>query len=435
MSFLSGLFGSNKSNSAQPTAASGLSVQTSVQGQPITLTYGTTRVAGNMIWYGNFTATQQQSSGGAGKGGLTGGGGKGGGSAGYTYSTSFELALGEGPANNIWNVYYDKTVTTLSGANLGWFDGQYGQAPWSYLIQQGQEVTETHTVPSSGPYTVTVNQTSIEDGGVTAALPTTFTATSGAPALNEYVLSLQPEGTAYYVFNAANAGDNVAISYTTITDGRQVFNGTVPLSVDSQGNYAISVRAEVVNYQDNGVTSASQVLVAVPGSPASGQYNVSGDVYTFNSAQAGDSVDITYLPVLANTQALGYSGITYVVAANYALGNNPQLPNFNFELQGLLSNTFQQEAIGEQYVVPGAPYQVEVRFNTSLFVSDGGVVDQDGNVYTVGSGANQYTVSGSGVYTFNAANSGAIVNVTYTASVGPDADPSAVAVDLLTNAH
>src|ERR1035438_5255318 len=116
MSFFAGLFGGGKSASSQQTAAVGLQVQTSVQGKPLALIYGMTRVAPNLIWYGDFTAKQQSS--GAGKGGLAGTGGKGGGSGGYIYSASFQLGLGEGVLNSIWDVYADKNITSLTSLDL-----------------------------------------------------------------------------------------------------------------------------------------------------------------------------------------------------------------------------------------------------------------------------------------------------------------------------
>src|SRR5216684_2700768 len=74
----------------QHPAISGLQIQTSAIGKAIPLIYGATRIAGNLIWYGDFKATAHASSPpGGGKGGVAGGGGKGGsgGSTTYTYQT------------------------------------------------------------------------------------------------------------------------------------------------------------------------------------------------------------------------------------------------------------------------------------------------------------------------------------------------------------
>ena len=78
----------------------------------------------------------------------------------------------------------------------------------------------------------------------------------------------------------------------------------------------------------------------------------SGGVYTFNSAQSGAKVIISYVPNNGQSVALGYSGIGWVAAANYQLGNNPSLPNFNFEVGGIFSQRTAQSVQGEQYTLP-----------------------------------------------------------------------------------
>ncbi len=250
MSFLIGI---GKSQAAQQAAVSGLQLQSSAYGKAIPIVYGTTRVAPNLIWYGDFVATPQNSSGGAGKGGATGGGKNGGGGS-YTYQTSFEFGICEGPINGIGTVYLSNSVSTLSALGLSLFDGNYGQAPWGYLLSQSPTITETHTIPASAPYQVTVNQASLFAG-----------------------------------------------SGSVILSGGAVFTNTIL-------------------------------------APAVNQYSAVNGVYTFNSVNAGGSVAITYYNNL-DTQALGYSGIAYVAAASYNLGSNAQLPNHNFEVEGIYSTS------------------------------------------------------------------------------------------------
>jgi len=133
MSFLTG---SAKSQAVQAAAVSGLQLQSSTYGKGVTLLYGTTRIAPNLIWYGNFIATPQGSSGGGGgKGGVTGGGGGKSGNTGtsYTYQAAVALGLCEGPIESVGNVYVSKSMTTLAALGLSEFNGPYGQAPWGYL--------------------------------------------------------------------------------------------------------------------------------------------------------------------------------------------------------------------------------------------------------------------------------------------------------------
>lgn len=121
---------------AQTPAASGLDIQTSVLGRAVALVYGMTRVAGNLIWYGDFAAIPHQSSPpGGGKGGVVGGGGKGGsgGSTTFTYQTGVAIGLGEGPIVGVPRVFVDKQVMTLAQLSLSLFSGTYTQAPWGIL--------------------------------------------------------------------------------------------------------------------------------------------------------------------------------------------------------------------------------------------------------------------------------------------------------------
>jgi hypothetical protein len=145
-------------------------------------------------------------------------------------------------------------------------------------------------------------------------------------------------------------------------------------------------------------------------------------------------------------QGLSYHGIAYVATSDYNLGNSPQLPNNNFEVQGVYSNSVTQELTGEQDTIQGATYTnaegvvcaaytVSVQY-AAYFIADGGVTDTEGNPFTAGSHSSSYhyTVS-AGVYTFYSGDVGTVVNINYSASVGPDADPSLVVGDILTNSH
>lgn len=138
---MSGLFGSKTSNASQSQQAAGIRVQTSVYGTPIKLVYGTNRITGNLIWYGDFTATKQSQSGGKG-----GGGGKG--SSTYTYSAAVAIALCEGPITGIGVTWAGQNTYDWGSAGYGGqlgfslFTGTYPQAPWGYLTSNfaGQDL-------------------------------------------------------------------------------------------------------------------------------------------------------------------------------------------------------------------------------------------------------------------------------------------------------
>lgn len=123
-----------------------LRIQTSTQGIPITIAYGTNRLTPNMIWYGDFTsiAHTETSQGG-------GGGGKGGGGGQavtttrttYTYTVGLLLGLCEGPVpyfgeggpytGKVWS---NKTVTTAGSPGLGFhfYFGTYSQDPEPFIV-------------------------------------------------------------------------------------------------------------------------------------------------------------------------------------------------------------------------------------------------------------------------------------------------------------
>ena len=137
---MASIFGgsSSKPQAQQQPALSGLKIQTSAYGKAIPLVYGTTRIAPNLMWYGDFVATPHNSGGGGGggKGGVVGGGGGkggGGGTTTYTYSASIALGLCEGPIAGVASVWASKTETSLDALGLSLFGGAYAQAPWGYL--------------------------------------------------------------------------------------------------------------------------------------------------------------------------------------------------------------------------------------------------------------------------------------------------------------
>jgi hypothetical protein len=445
MSFLQGIFGSGAKKGN--TVANNLSLQTSVYGNVIPIIYGTTRAAPNLIWYSDFTATPVAGPGGkgGGKGSVIGGGGKGGGGNTYTYSVAVAMALSEGPIQGIRNVYVDKSITTLADINMSLFSGTYPQDPWSFLLGQQTPITEVDTIPSSAPYMVTVQQGSsfYSDAGQVSINPNiVFSSVAANPAQNQYVFEVYP-GEAFYTFNSSNSGANVAITVLNTGTGTAVYNETVP----SSSPYQVYIEIGVNAFSDGGIVSTGIPLTYTSSSPSSGQYTYApGGIYTFNAAQSSQQVSISYY-TYQGTAALGYNGIAYVASPSYQLGESAALPNHNFEVQGVFSNSVAQEIIGEQDTIPSSSYtnnngvalgagQIAVEFYQN-FIADSGVTDIDGNAFTpVGGnpGNYQYSVSG-GVYTFSLINANIEVNINYRASIGFDADPSLVINDLLTNAH
>jgi hypothetical protein len=328
MSFITGA----KSQASQAAAVSGLQLQSSAYGKVVPIVYGTTRIAPNLIWYGDFVATPQAASGGgAGKGGATGGGGKGGGGSSYVYQTAVALGLCEGPVRGVGNIYLDKTTTTLSALGLSFFAGNYGQAPWSFLLTQSPQASETHTVPSTAPYTVTVGGAAnfLSDAGVTQHAAGAYAKVSHAPAALQYTVSLSGS-VATYTFSVANANAFITIRCDVIGGVDKTVNTTIPAAAP----YSVALNlGSASGFTDGGVTATGGVYTATNGTPGAFQYNVAGGVYTFAAAGAGATVTIAYYTA-SDSEALAYSGFAYAAASAYQLGNSAQLPNHNFEVCG-----------------------------------------------------------------------------------------------------
>ena len=128
---MSMLGGGSASKPTPPSVA--MRVQTSVAGKCRPIVYGQARLTGNLIWYGNFSATPANGGGkSGGKGGGGGGkGGKGGGS--YNYSACLAIGICEGPISGITQVWSGPTAETLASVNLTAFLGSYGQTAWPWL--------------------------------------------------------------------------------------------------------------------------------------------------------------------------------------------------------------------------------------------------------------------------------------------------------------
>ncbi|WP_207000754.1 phage tail protein [Trinickia mobilis] len=108
-------------------AATAIRVQTSQYARPIPIVYGTNRVTGNIIWYGNFQAIpHNQASGGK-------GGGGGSGSTSYTYTAAVAIGLCHGTTTGIGKVWSSNSITNTLALGLTQFAGTQPQTPWGYL--------------------------------------------------------------------------------------------------------------------------------------------------------------------------------------------------------------------------------------------------------------------------------------------------------------
>ena len=110
-----------------------LQVQQSSQGLTLPVVYGRARVAGNLIWYGDFTTIEHKTT--------TQQGGKGGGSVtqedtSYTYEAAVMMSLCEGEIKGIGRIWRDKEkFEFLSQLRLNLAKGGDEQTTWTHLQQ------------------------------------------------------------------------------------------------------------------------------------------------------------------------------------------------------------------------------------------------------------------------------------------------------------
>lgn len=93
---------------------------------------------------------------------------------------------------------------------MGSYQEPIGQADPDNTTIFVEVQAEPHTVPASGPYTVTLDHTDIDEWFSLQQGVTVYTRVDAAPAVNQYVLD---EGTGVITFNSANAGANVTARY------------------------------------------------------------------------------------------------------------------------------------------------------------------------------------------------------------------------------
>jgi hypothetical protein len=127
------IFGAPSTGIGKTAPDAKLRVQTSVFGKPRPIVYGQVRIAGNLVQYGDFVATQQSSGSGGGKGGGGSSGGKGAaGSGSYTYKAAIMIGICEGPVTFTGAFWNNGAGTAFPDLGLGGYNGGYLQTGWPY---------------------------------------------------------------------------------------------------------------------------------------------------------------------------------------------------------------------------------------------------------------------------------------------------------------
>lgn len=111
-------------------------INTASYGEVVPEVLGTTRLSGNIIYYDDFTPHEHKTNTRTGKGGgskhteIT-----------YTYTVACAIGLCEGPIQGIGKVWRDKEIYDYPNEKieLTAYKGDYGQAPWTYVISKHPE--------------------------------------------------------------------------------------------------------------------------------------------------------------------------------------------------------------------------------------------------------------------------------------------------------
>jgi hypothetical protein len=305
------LFGGGRVND-NSTPATSLRIQTSLNGQPVAIVHGQARLAGNLIWYGNFRhAGSGKSSGG--KGGVFSGGK---GQQETTYSADLLIGLCEGPIVNINTIWSGQTVETGAKINVGTASGTPGQAPLSVM---------STTFPA---YAL-----GYSDLAYAYAFPLQLGASPALPGLN-FELAGPISAAVQEIYPIASGSGYVFTPHyfnlSACVTEQVTIPATSPYQVQAQNPIAATLPqlllagGKILGSAIPG--SASQGVVDIngraftridSGTPATGQYlmtmNASGWLYTFAAADAGLQVTIVdfaaapgvFMGGTAMTQVLG----------------------------------------------------------------------------------------------------------------------------------
>ncbi len=324
---MGGLFGGGKTTSTTDQVLAGMQLQTSSYGGVLPILYGTTRTAGNLVYYADFVATPHTTSTTVGKGG---GGGSTQTSTTYTYTACVILVLCEGTATGINRVWRDKETGSLSGYGFTFFSGARTQSPWSYL-------TSNHPTQATG-YSgmVGVANAAIDLGGSGSLKNHSFevlgvAATQQDPSATA-AYDAKPSdivvdflGNAFYgaTWDPAKIGDLVtgASSYATYC---QACGFVLSPAFDSQKPARSHLQDVFDATNSDSVwhsSATSMVLTVVPYGDTA--ITANGTTYTPNTTPLYDLTYDDYLGVVdANGVPTGSSPITITRASNQDVYNS-----------------------------------------------------------------------------------------------------------------
>lgn len=296
-----------------------LRIQTSAFGIPLAIVWGQTRVQGNVLWFGDFTAiphtTTQQS------------GGKGGGSVTYnnttyTYTAAVAIGLCEGPIDSIPAVWAGKERTTMAALGFSTFTGVPAQTPWGYLtsLHPGQDLGyEGIAYAANGNYALqqdgSLPNHSFEvrgplSTGLQGALAKTFTvspAPGAAKNATSWVNSIFSSNSTKFTVTAHGFADNQPVIFSSVAPAGFSVNSTY---------YVLLVDANTLRLR----YAVGGAPISGPSGSAGGTWPLQPGVSVFSSTAhgfaEGNIVRLTTTGTLPQGLALGTDNYVRLLTAN-----------------------------------------------------------------------------------------------------------------------
>ncbi|MDA8230339.1 MAG: phage tail protein [Magnetospirillum sp.] len=456
MSFIAG--GSARRVQQPPRQpASALRIQTSLMGVPVALVGGKARIAGNLVWYGDFQAIPQSSSAAG-----SGGGGKGGrGSGCFAPETLISTPWGKRPLGKPawmpWPVYW-RLPRWLRRIFPRVLPIRPGDPVWCLDPETGEKISGTVQI---------VHIHDVANDSHDKMLRLRFLAGRSGHEIhvteNHYLWldgKLRREAKDWRPGDRLIHEDHGRATITRIVSAPDIpftYNLTI---LPHHNFFAGGILAHNGGGGGSGKSSGSYTYQAAmifglcEGPLTAVRYLWNSSAPTTLAADNFVALDGAqgqppwgYLATNHPAQALGYSGLACVAAAPFDLGSNSSLPTLTWEVLGAVCNAVTEswtvqapctrqaqywslaDSLTEQAMVPAtAPYQVQAANPTAsaaLPVVTGQIdgaaiagsascgVKYLGGPFLIPVGADpgpgEYTVSASGLYTFSPADAGAQV--------------------------
>jgi len=323
-----------------PNKLTNLKISTAQKGQVLPVLYGTRRITGHYIWYGNFQSHQGKKF------------GSGGGSSQkkdkqkVTFTVGLDLVLTEGVDDptlmDLFKVYVGKDVIWSASQ----IDGVTPQAATVPLIAflsginvLGLDLVFYKGLPGQSPDTYEAQFTS-------GASQATGVLLGEGPLLSESFGS-SGQGFSFTITQPPVAPFSYTVSYVGLT---------------AQNYEAVQYLDEVPSNPGEGEFSVNLATGVFTVGPAPASVDQSGDG-NWDGRQVTASYQHGIGEVVVTIGALSYPHMAHVVLRDYNLGYAPTCPNFNFELRRLIAPI----VLSSGTFFPTAPNGLDVNFAAMVF--------------------------------------------------------------------